>query len=509
MTRCFGGKLQPASAYPQYTDYVEYPDYGGDDLEEEPEEGADKVYIPPVFTIEPQTIVAKEGEVAKIPCTAKNPNASVLIISKETTQSTLIYAGQFKVQHREKRYKLNGDSLEISQLKRTDSGTYLCKFSEQPPVQLNHTLDVLFAPSVKAKTGQQQRIVKGSSVTLECEAKGNPEPTITWSKLDGRLPSGAEKEEGLSITLENVDRHVEGNYECKASNTIGEPASQTFSVSIEYPPEIITEKESIRTGEGDQVELVCLVHARPSAEVTWSKDDQPLTFDPEGHIVEEQGGHRHTVKITKVTEADFGKYVCHAHNDMGDSTASIYMTGLPKHPVFTSDPNGGEEDAYTLTWDTESFYPITAYRIKYRKAQGNDTSSAESEDFNEITKDLDGEENESTIHTTGIKHSIRHTISDLESATEYEVKIEVKNKFAWSSVADFSFSTKKAEPTTTSTTTTSTTTTSAPILEVTGTENPATTDGEALKTGGSATTCASTTLVALGSLVALHIAFRT
>lgn len=46
--------------------------------------------------------------------------------------------------------------------------------------------------------------------------------------------------------------------------------------------------------------------------------------------------------------------------------------GLPKPPHFTSDPNGGEENSYTLTWETESYYPIESYRLKYRKAKVRD-----------------------------------------------------------------------------------------------------------------------------------------
>lgn len=48
--------------------------------------------------------------------------------------------------------------------------------------------------------------------------------------------------QGLSMTLEGVDRHVEGTYICTADNTIGEPASASMSISVSYQPEIITEK---------------------------------------------------------------------------------------------------------------------------------------------------------------------------------------------------------------------------------------------------------------------------
>ncbi|KAK4287371.1 hypothetical protein Pmani_039552, partial [Petrolisthes manimaculis] len=42
-----------------------------------------------------------------------------------------------------------------------------------------------------------------------------------------------------------------------------------MTITVEYPPEITTEKAVVRSGEGDEVELVCLVHGRPSPDVIW------------------------------------------------------------------------------------------------------------------------------------------------------------------------------------------------------------------------------------------------
>ena len=47
---------------------------------------------------------------------------------------------------------------------------------------------------------------------------------------------------GSTLILAEVDRHVEGSYTCTASNGVGEPASSTMTLLVEYQPEIITEK---------------------------------------------------------------------------------------------------------------------------------------------------------------------------------------------------------------------------------------------------------------------------
>ena len=48
--------------------------------------------------------------------------------------------------------------------------------------------------------------------------------------------------QGQSILIEDVNRHVEGNYICTADNGIGEPATASMEVIVEYSPEISIEK---------------------------------------------------------------------------------------------------------------------------------------------------------------------------------------------------------------------------------------------------------------------------
>lgn len=76
------------------------------------------------------------------------------------------------------------------------------------------------------------------------------------------------------------------------------------------------------------MELVCIVHARPNAQVVWSKNSNPIE-DP-GHIEEQDKGHRHSLQINVVTETDFGEYSCEATNEYGTSSASIHLTGRRK-----------------------------------------------------------------------------------------------------------------------------------------------------------------------------------
>lgn len=444
-TFLFGLLFATALALPQDSVYDDY---------EYKEEDVDYDSLPE-FTVEPQRLKVKEGGTVTVSCENNKISAPyALIIKKEGTDAQrekLLFVDNVKVS-RDRRHKLNDNKVEISNIRKSDAGTYICQMESTPPVILRHVLEVEYAPKIKAVTEGEQRVNKGDSVRLECEAEGNPVPAIKWSKQDGRLPSGVMEEEvsppsstmstGYSITLAEVDRHVEGTYVCTADNGIGEPASDAMSVVVEYPPEIITEKDMVRTEDGDTVELVCIVHARPTPRVEWTKDGSPLSID--SHIEEQQnGGRRYSIKITQIEQQDFGEYTCTAENKFGVVESSISLSGLPKPPQFTSSPNGGEENSYTLTWETESYYPITEYRLKYRKAKAND-STDEPGEWMDMTHEVNG-----NLETNGLKHTMKHTLRDLEAATDYNASVQIKNQYLWGDSAEFSFSTRKevAQPT--------------------------------------------------------------
>ncbi|XP_068226409.1 neural cell adhesion molecule 1-like isoform X2 [Palaemon carinicauda] len=480
---------EPAVALPQESVYDDY---------EYTEEDVDYSGSLPEFTAEPQHQKVKEGGTVTLSCEhnerregdqATTPDFEpvsapyALIIKKEATSTQrekLLFVDNVKV-NRDKRYKISHNKLEISGIKKADAGAYICQLESTPPVILTHQIEVEYAPKIKAVTEGEQRVHKGDSVRLECEAQGNPMPTIRWSKQDGRLPSGVMEEEvssssstvppGYSITLAEVDRHVEGTYVCTADNGIGEPASDYMSVVVEYPPEIITEKDMVRTEDGDTVELVCIVHARPTPKVEWAKDGTPLAID--SHIEEQQnGGRRYSVKITQIEQQDFGEYTCSAENKFGIVESSISLSGHPEPPHFTSSPNGGEENSYTLTWETESYYPITEYRLKYRKAKAND-STDEPGEWIDMTHEVNG-----NMETNGLKHTLKHTLGELEAATDYNAMVQIKNQYMWGDSAEFSFSTRKVLPTTISTTTTTTPIPTTAILTPTSTNTPPTTTSQ-------------------------------
>ncbi|CAL4061256.1 unnamed protein product, partial [Meganyctiphanes norvegica] len=168
-----------------------------------------------------QTFTVEAGQALIIPCDVENQGNLKLVIKKIGMDGMehLLWVGREKMARTRRLNMETGTSkLSITHARPTDAGTYICHFDTTPPVELKHRLDVQYSPTVKATVAPEHRVAKGSSVTLACEAKGNPPAVIRWSRQEGPLPSGERQQEGLSLTLEGVDRHVEGTYLCTADN---------------------------------------------------------------------------------------------------------------------------------------------------------------------------------------------------------------------------------------------------------------------------------------------------
>ena len=94
------------------------------------------------------------------------------------------------------------------------------------------------------------------------------------------------------------------------------------------PPEITGEQSYIQEGsEGIKLELVCIVHASPKANVTWYKDGRRLQH--QDRIVIEKIGRKHLLAIRNLDEnRDAGTYTCHATNPVGEYKENFHVQGM-------------------------------------------------------------------------------------------------------------------------------------------------------------------------------------
>ena len=99
------------------------------------------------------------------------------------------------------------------------------------------------------------------------------------------------------------------------SNSAGTD-STTFSVDVLTKPEVLGSKqlEELVKVSGDLVTLTCDVTGVPFPDISWTKDGNPLSSQPDSIRVSPDGRHLTLIDIGYQFEGD---YVCHVENKAG------------------------------------------------------------------------------------------------------------------------------------------------------------------------------------------------
>ncbi|KAF6729918.1 Hemicentin-1 [Oryzias melastigma] len=214
---------------------------------------------------------------------------------------------------------LSGDSLlRIARVQLSDSGVYTCVARSRAGLaELSYDVQVQVPPGVDhVEPVEPVTVVQGSLVTLTCEARGVPPPTLTWMK-DGQplslhrnlLLDGQE----TRLQLPDVAPSDAGLYSCVASNQAGS-STKSFNLTVLEPPNIISSSvpEELTLAVNSPLELECSAEGVPPPTLSWLKDGRPLE---RSGIVQQDG---HFVRISKVQVEDAGLYTCLASSLAGE-----------------------------------------------------------------------------------------------------------------------------------------------------------------------------------------------
>ena len=77
---------------------------------------------------------------------------------------------------------------------------------------------------------------EGDNVTLSCNATGNPNPTILWTKDGSPMSSNSRislSADNKQLTVTYVSRTDSGEYRCIAENSIGNVTSIVSTVNVQ------------------------------------------------------------------------------------------------------------------------------------------------------------------------------------------------------------------------------------------------------------------------------------
>ncbi|XP_052896954.1 peroxidasin isoform X1 [Anopheles moucheti] len=183
---------------------------------------------------------------------------------------------------------------------------------------------------------ENQNVKIGSTLTLECEADGNPLPHIWWKK-DG-LPVNETSQvyfidDAIELTIDHVDESDSGTYVCVAENELGIAEVEAEVVVINVgPPRFLFEPYDLDAIEGTTVELPCKAENDDILQIKWQKEGRTIT--PKDKYRISSAG---SLFVANITLTDEGRYECSLLNKYGRATASGMLTVKKKAEALPGD----------------------------------------------------------------------------------------------------------------------------------------------------------------------------
>uniref|UniRef100_A0A8C3PW12 Hemicentin 1 n=1 Tax=Chrysolophus pictus TaxID=9089 RepID=A0A8C3PW12_CHRPC len=271
------------------------------------------VHVLPAFTELPGDVTLTKGEQLTLTC-----KATGIPVPKITwTFNNNIIPAQYD--------DVSGHSeLVIGRVSKDDSGTYAC--TAENTVGSIRAIGFVYVkePPVFRGDYHPSRIEPlGGNAMLNCEVRGDPPPTIQWSK------------EGVDVQISKRIRQLSNGSLAIYGTVVSHwSVSQLWPsvcytlktvlsvfLSLSGPPVITIEPAGTTVEAGATAMLNCQASGEPPPAIRWSRQGHPLVSDDRVTVLPNGSLH-----ITAAQKEDTSEYECVARNLMGSVLVRVPLT---------------------------------------------------------------------------------------------------------------------------------------------------------------------------------------
>uniref|UniRef100_UPI00398EE55D hemicentin-1-like n=1 Tax=Pristiophorus japonicus TaxID=55135 RepID=UPI00398EE55D len=278
------------------------------------------VSVHPAFTELPADVSLHKGERLLLTCAAKGlPTPSISWIFNNKPIAA----------------KESGDEglseLIIEKVSKEDSGTYVC--TAESAVGMIKAIGFVYvkeAPVLRGEVSAYQTEPLGGNVVLNCDAHGDPAPSINWDKNGSPLSisNRIRQMNNGSLAIYGTVNEDAGDYKCVAENEAG-VVERKVTLMLQSAPVFTVEPLDTVVGVGGRVSLHCQAAGEPLPVVEWTQNGRPVREN--GRLVVLPNS---TLQILSTEKEDTGEYECVARNLMGSSFVGITLT-VQVHGAFS------------------------------------------------------------------------------------------------------------------------------------------------------------------------------
>ncbi|KAJ8376139.1 hypothetical protein SKAU_G00067190 [Synaphobranchus kaupii] len=219
---------------------------------------------------------------------------------------------------------VNGHSeLVIERVSKDDSGTYSCV--AQNRVGSIKSLGFVYVkePPIIDGDFHSNRIEPlGGNAILNCEVRGDPLPTIQWSKkgVNVQISNRIRQLDNGSLAIYGTVNEDAGNYMCVATNDAG-VVERSVTLTLQSSPAITVEPVETVADAGTTVVLHCQADGEPPPLIEWSRQGRPLLGNDRITILSNG-----SLRLASVQKEDTSEYECVARNLIGSVLVKVPVT---------------------------------------------------------------------------------------------------------------------------------------------------------------------------------------
>ncbi|KAJ2952841.1 hypothetical protein O0L34_g7208 [Tuta absoluta] len=324
----------------------------------------------------PKTHLAIKGRSANLICSAtSNPFSNMTFLWKKNNgnlsnpavfqNTTTSASGQPRAT----------SVLVIPNVTHADSGKYQCVVSNNfgTTYSTKAKVNIVTFPTFK-QMPMNVTVKTGETVTLNCEATGDPTPEISWKK-DGGNDFPAARERRMNVMpsdhlffIVNAKATDMGIYSCAAKNPAGTIiANATLSVLQE--PSFVRVMENKDVTKGDSVVLQCMITGSPKPVLKWRKNGSPIVPTDRYFFINDD----QLLIIIGVEPSDAGHYECEITNQLGTKKDVIELRVLPPVAILVNEEDMTGIIIITVVCcavGTSIIWVVIIYHTRRRMARG-------------------------------------------------------------------------------------------------------------------------------------------
>ncbi|XP_076325413.1 terribly reduced optic lobes isoform X10 [Tachypleus tridentatus] len=258
---------------------------------------------------------------------------------------------------------LEGGVLRFNRVTSEEEGVYVCTAENiAGKVQAVAKLQIQGSPTVKILQNNPFRVRPGETIRFECQALGDPLPSVTWRKprADEHLYH-VEMRDGFAVLeIQRVTSADSGTYSCLASSPSGD-SEERIQLIVENPgtgvPDIEVEQRVISVPVDSDAELRCFVRGTERhIDLSWVRSDGRSL--PVSHRL--QNG---ILYINNVQAQDAGEYSCLGKAEDGSilftASARLAVIAPPRISVNPTQQTAREGDVVVVQCTATGDQPIT------------------------------------------------------------------------------------------------------------------------------------------------------